>query len=189
MSCRFPCCTTGRCARLPSTTRESACQDRSRFVLWPRLGASFRRLVMKPWTIVAVAAALVATAWWQWPAAAQRAAEPANADQTITFEQYREFRLRDLQQRQTRLARQLGTPSLSAPERASIERRKAYYDQIAAMPDEERNQLFHERFDQIDTDRDGKLDPQERAAWREKQREYYRQQAAERSHPGGDRHQ
>src|SRR5215469_7753914 len=134
------------------------------------MGASFRRLVMKPWTIVAVAAALVATAWWQWPAAAQRAAEPANADQTITFEQYREFRLRDLQQRQTRLARQLGTPGLSAPERAGIERRKAYYDQI-------------------DTDRDGKLDPQERAAWREKQREYYRQQAAERLNPGGDQHQ
>jgi hypothetical protein len=150
------------------------------------MGASFRRLVVKPWTIVAVAAALVATAWWQWPAAAQRAAEPAKADQTITFEQYREFRLRDLQQRQTRLARQLGTPGLSAPERASIERRKAYYDQIAAMSDEERDQLFHERFDQIDTDRDGKLDPQERAAWREKKREYYRQQAAERSHPGGD---
>ena len=124
---------------------------------------------MRPWMIVAVAAALAATAWWQWPAAAQRAAEPANADQTITFEQYREFRLHDLQQRQTRLARQLATPGLSALERANIERRKAYYDQI-------------------DIDHDGKLDPQERAAWREKQKEYYRQQAAERAHPSGDQH-
>ena len=143
---------------------------------------------MRPWMIVAVAAALAATAWWQWPAAAQRAAEPANADQTITFEQYREFRLHDLQQRQTRLARQLATPGLSALERANIERRKAYYDQIAAMPDEERDQLFRERFDQIDIDHDGKLDPQERAAWRDKQREYYRQQAAERAHPNSEQH-
>ena len=86
------------------------------------------------------------------------------------------------------MARQLATPGLSALERANIERRKAYYDQIAAMPDEERDQLFRERFDQIDIDHDGKLDPQERAAWREKQKEYYRQQAAERAHPSGDQH-
>ena len=143
---------------------------------------------MKPWTIVAVAAALVAAAWWQWPAAAQRAPEPTNADQTITFEQYRDFRMHDLLQRQARLARLLETPGLSAPERASIEQRKAYYDHIAAMPEAERDQLFRVRFDQIDADRDGKLDPQERAAWRDKQREYYRQQAAERAHPNSEQH-
>jgi hypothetical protein len=53
----------------------------------------------------------------------------------------------------------------------------AYYDQLAAVPAEERDQLYRERFDQIDANHDGKLDPEERAAWREKQR----QQAAERS--------
>ena len=65
-------------------------------------------------------------------------------------------------------------------DRAGIERRKAYYDQIAAMATEERDQLYRERFDQIDTNHDGKLDPEERAAWRDKQREYYRQQTSER---------
>src|SRR5215469_8176967 len=144
-------------------------------------------MAMKRWTLLAPVALLVAAMWWQWPAAAQRAPQPA-ADQAITFDQYRDFRLRDLEQRQARLARQLEVSGLSAAEKAGVERRKAYYDQIAAMPDEERDQLFRERFDQIDTDHDGSLDPQERAAWREKQQEYYRQQAAGRAHPSGDQH-
>ena len=72
-------------------------------------------------------------------------------------------------------------PGLSAKEKASIERRKAYYDRLAAMPAEERDQIYRERFDQIDSNHDGKLDPEERAAWREKQRDYYRQQSAERA--------
>jgi len=104
----------------------------------------------------------------------------------ITFDQYRDFRTRDLQQRQARLVRQLAASGLSDREKASIERRKAYYDRLEAMPAEERDQLFHERFDQIDANHDGKLDPQERATWREKQREYYRQQSAERARPSGE---
>jgi hypothetical protein len=128
----------------------------------------------------AASAALVAAGWWHFPASAQRAATPA-AGEAITLEQYREFRLHDLVQRQTRLAKQLAARDLSAAEKASLERRKAYYDQLAAMPAEERDQLYRERFDQIDANHDGKLDPQERAAWRDKQREFYRQQAADRS--------
>ena len=73
-------------------------------------------------------------------------------------------------------------------EKTSLERRKAYYDQLAAMPAEERDQLFHERFDVIDTNHDGKLDPQERTASREKRRELYRQQAAERGAPASQQH-
>jgi hypothetical protein len=121
-------------------------------------------------------------------AAAQRAPDPAAARETISFDQYRDFRLHDLQQRQARLARQLAARDLPAAEKASIERRKEYYDQLAAMPAEELDQLYRERFDQIDTNHDGKLDPEERAAWREKQREHYRQQAAERTDAAGQRH-
>jgi hypothetical protein len=134
---------------------------------------------MKRWTLLAAIPALIAVAWWQLPAAAQRAAQPPT-DEVITFEQYRDFRIRDLTQRQARLTRQLAAPGLSAAEKTSIERRKTYYDQLAAMPAEERDRLFQERFDEIDTNHDGKLDPQERAASREKRRELYRQQAAER---------
>jgi hypothetical protein len=131
--------------------------------------------------IATAAAALLAGAWWQWPAAAQRAPEPAASDEVISFDQYREFRLHDLQQRQARLARQLAAPGLSAAEKSSLERRKAYYNRLAVMPAEELDQLYRERFDQIDVNHDGKLDPEERAVWRGKQREYYRQQAAERA--------
>src|SRR5215469_381624 len=150
---------------------------------------------MRPWTIVAAAAALIAAGWWHLPAAAQRAAQPAAQaaaqaapGDLITFEQYRDFRLRDLGQRQAHLASQLAAPGLSTAEQASLERRKAYYDELAAMPADERDLLYRERFDAIDTDHDGTLDPQERAAWRERQRENYRQQAADRTPPPGERH-
>ena len=145
---------------------------------------------MRPWTLAAAVAALVTAAWWHLPAAAQRAAtQPAPAaSELITFEQYRDFRLRDLAQRQTRLARQLADPGLTASEKTSLESRKAYYDQLAAMPETERDRLYRERFDQIDTNHDGTLDLQERAVWREKQRENYRQQAAARAQPAGGQH-
>ena len=143
---------------------------------------------MIKWTLPAAAAVLLAAAWWHWPAAAQRAPQPAAAGEMITFDQYRDFRTHDLQQRQARLAHQLIAPRLSAAEKASIERRKTYYDRLAAMPAEERDQLYRKRFDQIDSNHDGKLDPEERAAWREKQREYYRQQSAERAGPAEQQH-
>jgi hypothetical protein len=144
---------------------------------------------MRPWTLAVTIAALVTAVWWHLPAAAQRAAtqlaaRPAVSD-PITFEQYRDFRLRDLAQRQARLARQLSAPGLTAAEKTSIERRKAYYDQLAALPEAERDAVYRERFDEIDTNHDGTLDVQERAAWREKQRENYRQQAAGRTQPAG----
>src|SRR5438309_7202635 len=142
---------------------------------------------MRRLTLLSAAAALVIAAWWHLPAVAQRAAEPATSE-AITFEQYRDFRLHDLAQRQARLTKQLAAPDLSAAERGNLERRKAYFDQLAAMPAEERDQLYRERFDQIDVNHDGKLDPEERAAWREKQREYYRQQSAERAGPADQQH-
>jgi hypothetical protein len=145
--------------------------------------ANSEEMTMKKWTLPAAAAVLLAMAWSHWPAAAQRAPQPAAASDMITFEQYRDFRARDLQRRQARLARQLADPGISAAEKASVERRKAYYDRLAAMPAEERDQLYRERFDQIDGNHDGKLDPEERAAWREKQREVYRQQSADRARP------
>jgi hypothetical protein len=140
---------------------------------------------MKPWTLAAAIAALVTAVWWHLPAAAQRAATQPAASEAITFEQYRDFRLRDLAQRQARLARQLAAPGVTAAEKTSLERRKAYYDQLAAMPEAERDALYRERFDEIDTNHDGALDLQERAAWREKQRETYRQQAAGRTQSAG----
>jgi hypothetical protein len=143
---------------------------------------------MRPWTIAAAFIALIAAGWWHFPAAAQRAATQSAASESITFEQYREFRLHDLAQRQARLARQLAAPGLSAAQKTSLESRKAYYDQLAAMPAEERDRLYRERFDQIDTNHDGKLDADERAIWRDKQRANYQQRAAERVRPADEQH-
>src|ERR1700756_1514617 len=69
-----------------------------------------KETTMKKWALPAAAAVLLATAWSHWPAVAQRAAEPAAAGELITFDQYRDFRARDLHQRQARLARQLADP-------------------------------------------------------------------------------
>ncbi len=118
-------------------------------------------------------------------AAAQPKAAPAAqaAPELITFDEYRDFRLQYIEQRRTRLDRELSATDLSAAQKASLERRKAYYDDQSTMSAAERDRLFRARFDQIDTDHDGTLDGAERAAWRAKQREHYRQLAAERHPP------
>ncbi len=165
---------------------------------------------MRRWTLVAAAFALLAAALWHLPAIAQRIAAPAAtpaaatntaatptatppaaqsaAPQLITFDEYRDFRMQNIGQRQVRLAEQLVAPNLSAAEKAGLEQRKAYYDRMAAMPAGERDAIFRARFDQIDTNRDGTIDAQERAAWREKQREHYRQVAAERAQSPNTQH-
>ena len=170
---------------------------------------------MRRWTLIAAACALFAAALWHLPATAQRTARPDHSapvvaqgasakpaaapatiqpaarpvpPQLITFEEYRDFRMRDIAQRQARLASALASAGLSATDKAGLERRKAYYDRLAAMPEEQRNQLFRVRFDQIDTNHDGMLDDAERAAWREKQREHFRDLAAAHSAADPDQH-
>ena len=158
---------------------------------------------MRRWTLAAAASALFAAALWHLPAIAQHVAAPAAtaaaatntaatpaatppaarsaAPELITFDEYRDFRMQNIGQRQVRLAEQLAAPNLSAAEKAGLEQRKAYYHRLAAMPAGERDAIFRARFDQIDTNHDGTIDGQERAAWREKQREHYRQAAADRA--------
>jgi hypothetical protein len=157
---------------------------------------------MRQWTLAAAACALAGAALWHLPATAQHTPPaaiplPANtetgaapgvaaqapraaAPQLITFDEYRDFRLRDIAERRARLARALAAPNLPAYEKTDLEARKAYYDRLAAMPPDQRDRLFHARFDLIDTDHDGLIDDAERAAWRERQRAHYRELAAER---------
>ena len=137
---------------------------------------------MRRWTLIAAASALVGAALWHLPATAQHAlstpnsqpviARPATgtavdppsrpvAPQLITFEEYREFRLRDIAERRERLAQALAAPGLSAAEKADLDARKAYYDRLAALPDSERDRLFRARFDRIDTNHDGMIDDAE----------------------------
>ncbi len=158
---------------------------------------------MRKSMLATAAAALLAAGLWHLPAASLRAAEPtaqpapapsalartaaqSPASEPITFDAYREFRLRYIAQRQARLARELAAPNLSPDDKARLARIKAYYDDLATAPAAQRDKLFRARFDQIDTNRDGKLDNAERAAWRAKQRAYYSQPAADRAASKGD---
>jgi hypothetical protein len=163
---------------------------------------------MKRWTLVAAASALFAAALWHLPATAQHTTpmpptrsapsqtapeadiQPPRpvAPQLITFEEYRDFRMRDIAERRARLARALTAPDLSATEKANLEARKAYYDRLVTLPAAERDRLFRARFNQIDTNHDGILDEAERAAWRAKQREHYRELTAEPQPASTNRH-
>jgi hypothetical protein len=107
------------------------------------------------------------------PAIAATAPPAAAAADTITFDQYRDWRMHFIEQRQTQIAAELAEKDLSATRRSSLERQKAYYDYFAAMSPAERDRRFRDRFDQIDTNRDGTIDSAERAAWHDKQRAYY----------------
>jgi len=101
------------------------------------------------------------------------AAPADSASDTITFPQYREWRLHFIEQRQTQIAAALAAKDVSAQRRASLERQKAYYDFFAAMPPTERDRRFRDRFDEIDANHDGIIDHDERAVWHEKQRAFY----------------
>jgi hypothetical protein len=129
-----------------------------------------------------LAAALLAMTLWHLPAAAQQAAPaPGSSATAITFDQYRDFRLHIIADRQASLARRLAAPNLTAQQKASLERQKDYYNWQASMPAAERDRMFRARFARIDTDHDGKLDAAELAAWRQKQHAYYRQLALDRA--------
>lgn len=145
------------------------------------------------WTVLAAApfAALlwlpVQAAQPQNTAAEAKSAAAKPAEETISFDQYRDWRNRFIEERQTQLAARLATAaSLSAAQRSRLEQQKAYYDWFAGLSGEERDRRFRERFDQIDANHDGIIDGGERAAWHEKQRAFYdrgrtsRQQASAR---------
>jgi hypothetical protein len=135
------------------------------------------------WMLLAASAVVAAGLWLPGQAAQptaqpaapveSQAAAPAAADDPITFEQYREWRLRYIERRQTQLAVQFAAADLQPRQRARLEQVKAYYDWLAGLPAADRDRRFRERFDQIDANHDGTIDPGERAAWRDKQRAFY----------------
>jgi hypothetical protein len=135
---------------------------------------------MRCWTLLASTAILAAIATTP-PATAQQAIQAVAAEAPINFAQYRDFRLEVITRRQEQLALRLTAPGLSAADKDRLEGQKAYWDRWANLPAAERDRLFRERFDEIDTNHDGMIDAQERAAWRTREQAYYRQLAAERT--------
>jgi hypothetical protein len=134
------------------------------------------------WTLIAASAAIAATVWLPGEAAqpSAPAAATAGADDPITFEQYRDWRLNFNERRRSELAVQLSASDLPAGQKTRLEQIKAYYDRLAGLPATDRDRRFRERFDRIDANHDGQIDPGERAAWRDKQRAFYRHDATMR---------
>jgi hypothetical protein len=129
---------------------------------------------MNPTNRYALATAiLLSAAAFGLPAHAAPAPTEAANPETITFDQYRDWRLHFIEQRQTQIAAELAEKNLTAERRGQLERQKAYYDYFAAMPAAERDRRFRERFDQIDANHDGIIDRAERTAWHDKQRVFY----------------
>jgi hypothetical protein len=128
-----------------------------------------------PMKTMLLAAALVLAAWF--PARAAEPATPSGPD-TITFTQYRDWRIDFIAEKQRQIAAQLGQTGLSQSDRDRLAREKAYYERQAAMPADQRDHMFHARFDLIDTNHDGVIDRTERAAWHDKQQARYRHEAS-----------
>ncbi len=139
------------------------------------------------WTLLAACAAIAATLWLPGEAAqpASRPATAGTADDAITFEQYRDWRLNFIERRRSELAMQLAASDLAAPRKARLEQIKAYYDWLAGLSEAERDSRFRERFDRIDANHDGRIDAGERAAWHDKQRAFYRRDRAA-AHPAAE---
>lgn len=137
-------------------------------------------------TIFAVGAVLAASLC---PLAeAAQPGAPAASDDLITFEQYRDWRLNFAERRRSELAVQLSAADLPERQKTRLQETRAYYEWLAGLPEAERDRRFRERFDRIDVNHDGKIDAEERAAWRDKQRAFYnRGKTARDQRPG--RHQ
>ena len=136
------------------------------------------------WMLAAASAVIAASLWL--PGQAAEPAAQAAGDESITFDQYRDWRLHFLERRQTQLAVQLSAADLPARQKARLEQVKAYYDWMAGLPEADRDRRFRERFDQIDANHDGKIDAAERAAWRQKQRAFYSRDAQARNRPAAE---
>src|SRR5437868_7375879 len=153
------------------------------FVLPVRIQPAREKPPMK-WMLFAASAAIAAGLWLPGPVTMSYAAQPAAPAETaaslsvtgedkITFDQYREWALRFIERRQTQLAAQLAAAELQPRQRARLDQTKAYYDWFAGLSDAERDRRFRERFDQMDSNHDGVVDPAERAAWHDKQRAFF----------------
>jgi len=125
--------------------------------------------------LLAAAALLIAAQWL--PAQAAEPASP-NGPDTITFTQYRDWRIDFIAEKQRQITAQLGQTGLGQSDRDRLTREKAYYDRQAAMAPDQRDHMFHARFALIDTNHDGVIDRAERAAWHDKQQTRYSHEAS-----------
>ncbi len=91
--------------------------------------------------------------------------------QSITFDQFKAQQLQQLQRAQGRLVQRLGAPDLPPDQRQRLERQQAQLGRFSALPSDQQDQVLHRRFDRIDANHDGAIDPGELQAFRQQQGE------------------
>ena len=123
------------------------------------------------WVVLAATTAIAATLWL--PGEAAQPAAPAASPESISFEQYRDWRLNMIERRQSELSVELAAGDLPALQKTRREHSKAYYDWLAGLPAAEPDRRFRDRLDRIDANRDGQIDQAERLAWHDRQRAFY----------------
>ena len=108
------------------------------------------------------------------PAAAQTAPPlPPAAQQgaPLSFDQFKAQQLQQLQRVQALLAQRLGAPDLAPDRRQRLQHQQAQLGKFAALPPDQQDQILHRRFDRMDANHDGVVDPGELQAFRQAQRE------------------
>lgn len=135
------------------------------------------------WTLLLMSTMVAAILWL--PGQAAQPIPTATSD-NIAFAQYRDWRNAYNERRRSELARQLSRDDLPAPQRARLVQVKAYYDWLIGLAEADRDKRYHERFDRIDANHDGTIDAAERAAWRDKQRAFYRAGGKRMAPPSSD---
>ena len=101
--------------------------------------------------IVAIGLSVAAYAAPAEPAGESNAGGAPTGDASITFEQYRAWRLAAMERRRSEIDMQLAAADLSPTRKTRLEETRAYYKWLADMPEAERDQRFRERFERIDS--------------------------------------
>ena len=121
----------------------------------------------------AIAAAGIGMLLSSLSASAQTAPPPAERTQgqPVTFDQFKAQQLQQMQRAQARVAQRLGTPDLPPDRRQRLEHQQAQLGRLAALPPDQQDRVLRRRFDRIDANHNGVIDPGELKAFRQAQRE------------------
>jgi len=102
-----------------------------------------------------------------------------------TFDQFKAQQMLQLQRAQARVAQRLAAPDLPADQHQRLEHQQAQLGKFAAMPPDRQDQVLHRRFDRIDANHDGVIDPGELQAFQQQHRERAEARKNAASDPGG----
>jgi len=122
-------------------------------------------------TRFSIAAAGIALLFCGLTAAAQNA--PPNPPQgaRLGFDQYKAQQLQQMKSVQAFVAERLAARDLPPEQRQRLEHQQAQLGRFGSLPPEQQDRLLRRRFERMDVNRDGVVEPSELQAFRQAQRE------------------